>query len=499
MTSIRKKWKPQIEAAKSAKERGDLRIQYWSELVIKAMSIMKDLNGEVAKFLIDRTGTRFLKMAYEEVCLPFDLFGKKKYLAGAHKDLPNFSEDAEPFIRGIDIVKQGKSAFIKNIGDIFIRTLLSPYNEKSVLELCNEIIAGVYNTKHDPQLFKQTASYKPNKRNIPVLTFIERMKKQKLLYPEQNIELPEPGEKFDYVCVTRDIAWTYRGMKVDLKKGDKMEFLSMYDPAIHVLDIDYYVDGEFVGLFARFLASVPSFHPPETLSPKETDAYIIRAATDYIKRQCAQYSSIDKESIKKRGLDNKRVYKEISKAVASDLQSRIPSCTNLFYEDTYLELPPHIRQPEYYQNIVTKLLETQNICKLYTHSSKVDKMVTAYLSTTHKSTLDWLFTNKGRLTEIVTLRSKRLEEAVIMARSAQTDNVLVDSVNKLNEEDINFMLDYENKRKKLQVLATLRNDQTQIMKLIKAERSKTQTVAFDARAEAKIDAACATPVRIMWS
>ena len=67
---------------------------------------MKKLCNEVNNFLKLKTRSDYLKMAYEKVLFPVVFTGKKKYFGIDHEKTPNF-EPREPFIRGIDTVKQG--------------------------------------------------------------------------------------------------------------------------------------------------------------------------------------------------------------------------------------------------------------------------------------------------------------------------------------------------------------------------------------------------------
>ncbi|PKK60441.1 hypothetical protein RhiirC2_793304 [Rhizophagus irregularis] len=83
------------------------------------MDAMEKLHNKVNTFLRLKTRSDYLKMAYEEVLFPVAFTGKKKYFGIDHKETPNF-ELREPFIRGIDTVKQGKSQVFKTIGERII-------------------------------------------------------------------------------------------------------------------------------------------------------------------------------------------------------------------------------------------------------------------------------------------------------------------------------------------------------------------------------------------
>ncbi len=84
------------------------KLEYWTEMVTITMGVMEKLRNKVNSFLRLKTRSGYLEMAYEEVLFPVVFTGKKKYFGTKHEDAVNFSLE-DPFIRGIDTVKQGKS------------------------------------------------------------------------------------------------------------------------------------------------------------------------------------------------------------------------------------------------------------------------------------------------------------------------------------------------------------------------------------------------------
>src|SRR5581483_4620987 len=81
---------------------------YWTEMVKITMDVMKKLRDQINAYLRIKSGTFYLKMAYKEVLFPVCFTGKKKYFRIKYEDIVNFKLK-KLFMKGIDIVKQGKS------------------------------------------------------------------------------------------------------------------------------------------------------------------------------------------------------------------------------------------------------------------------------------------------------------------------------------------------------------------------------------------------------
>ncbi|RGB29535.1 hypothetical protein C1646_766509 [Rhizophagus diaphanus] len=92
------------------------KLEYWTEMVKITIGAIEKLRNEVNSFLKLKTRSDYLKMAYEEVLFSVVFTGKKKYFSTKHEDAVNFGLK-DPFIRGIDTVKQGKSQLFKTIGE----------------------------------------------------------------------------------------------------------------------------------------------------------------------------------------------------------------------------------------------------------------------------------------------------------------------------------------------------------------------------------------------
>ncbi len=92
------------------------KLEYWTEMVKITMGIMEKLYNKVNNFLRLKIRSDYLKMAYKKVLFLVMFTGKKKYFGILHEDISNFKSE-ELFIKGIDIMKQGKSQVFKTIED----------------------------------------------------------------------------------------------------------------------------------------------------------------------------------------------------------------------------------------------------------------------------------------------------------------------------------------------------------------------------------------------
>ncbi|PKY53010.1 DNA/RNA polymerase [Rhizophagus irregularis] len=217
--------------------------KYWEEMVEISMEAMSKLRGEVNDFLRRDNGTSYLKMAYEEVLFPVVFTGKKKYYSIPHTSKPNF--DNKLFIRGIEIIKRGQSKHF------IVENVL----KETISDISQINLNGVI----------KTAVWKPDKNNKSVQHFISRMQDRhtreeadakrrikKGLAPEPYLyEIPEPGERFEYIVVENDSAQ---------KVGEKMEYPEVVRRLGKKIDISYYLK-TVVGLCARFINYDETFQP----------------------------------------------------------------------------------------------------------------------------------------------------------------------------------------------------------------------------------------------
>jgi DNA polymerase elongation subunit (family B) len=255
---------------------------YWKGMIELTMEDLDKFKDEVNEMLYKSNGTRFLKMAYEEVLWPFAMVGKKKYIGVQHMGIVNlaicmpecsldeFMKAKTLFIRGLEIKKRGGSDFMrvncyKVWKDAFCIT-----ETRTLREIVESNLQDILNHEWKPEMFARTKRYKlpdPGKPgNVSVLQLISRMRYLEENNPSLGIKCPEVGERFP-VIYAKKYPWKYgiTGTKVNKSMGEKMEFFESLDNAVYnewlereegaglEIDMDYYMTGEICGQFARFL------------------------------------------------------------------------------------------------------------------------------------------------------------------------------------------------------------------------------------------------------
>ena len=293
------------------------KIKYWEKMVNITINETKKLCNEINEYLISDNGSEYLKMAYEEVLFPAVFLGKKKYFGIPHVSIPNFYPK-KIFVRGLDVIKQDKSEFFKNIGNEIMRKLMDVNNEEdNIIKIVEDIIEKkiIESYNIDIKNFILSATYKPLKQNISVHTFINRMK-------EKNIQIPRNGEKFDYVVVESSIK---------KNKGDRMEFVDTFenDKSL-ILDMKYYFNS-IKSSCARFINNDNKFQPNskllidivdndeyekqlDKLSQKEAEKHIgnkINRIYENLSQDIKKYINIEKPNLKRKNTNNFMFHKKI--------------------------------------------------------------------------------------------------------------------------------------------------------------------------------------------
>lgn len=311
-------------------QRGETtREEYWTKMVEITMEVVDDVKWDVFKHLSEFNGTRFLKLAYEEVLFPVCFTGKKKYFGIAHEGLVNF-KPKDIFIRGIDIVKTGQTKLAKELGMELLWEICDINSTDEVIDIVMRKVDYIYTKKWDVTYFQAKAKYKPHKQNVSVNSFMERMKIMRKKY-EGTLEaalyqIPLPGDPFDYVVVKKEQQYDLRGRKIPLKKADRMEFLSVYNASQETtnpmqIDLNYYMSGVIIGQFARLISYHPSFSTDDATSIKE--------ANKHITKRCNEIIGYNPEIQRKVGSRYQKVYRSVNKIVINRLNEKIGSSADI--------------------------------------------------------------------------------------------------------------------------------------------------------------------------
>lgn len=303
---------------------------YWTDLVLVTMRELAGLRNRVNARLRDDNGTRFLRMAYEEVLYPFGLFGKKKYFGVAHVRLPNF-HPKKLFIRGIDIVKVGQTALAKEIGFRILWASAALDNTRGFSQIVEDTVREAI-TNHAQWNFTDfvmTASWKPLKDNKSVHTFVARMKARICREASESAgapgtkapgtKLPTPGARFSYVLTQSEELFTLSGKKRDAKIGDMMEYPEAARARGLQLAIGQYLTRYVAGLCARFLSPELRFQPPPGTDDDTADKFATKAAKKFLIQFVTEIQTFPREVVAARGYAYKRAWKAATAAAREDL------------------------------------------------------------------------------------------------------------------------------------------------------------------------------------
>ena len=305
------------------------------------MRVMNNLKTEVNNYLYKDNGSPYLKMAYEEVLYPVVFTGKKKYYGIAHENEINFHPN-HLFIRGIDIIKQGQSGLAKIIGNKIMWESMSISNRKTVREIVEDILKDAILNKSQWSFedFIKCDAWRPNKMNISVHIFMKRMKinsdietaeiKRKSQLGKATAaplyEIPEAGDRFNYVIVKKDAVsdmFDIHGRKIAIKKGDRMEFVPVAKHFNLPIDIAFYMINYVAGVCARFINYDNEFSQEDT-----ADEVSQKAAKQYLENFIKKLDNIDPTVIRQRGNLYKKAFSSVIKKSKEGLS---PLIANMFH------------------------------------------------------------------------------------------------------------------------------------------------------------------------
>lgn len=275
--------------------------EYCSKLVEKTFEMIDIIKNEVNSLLYEDNGTSYLKMAYEEVLYPVVFLAKKKYYGIPHEGIVNFNPN-DLFIRGLEVKKRGVSELLRKVCLDIMWESCSLNNTLTIRELVEKKIHYVFNNKWDINDFVQSVVWKPEKQNITINTFVDRMK-------IEGGKIPEPYERFKVVVIKKyPYTYDFKGRQIGLKKGDKIEYLETAIEKDLEIDLNYYFEGELTGQFARLISYDNQFE--EYLENGEIDEEkTFKNCQKYILDLANQYSN----KFINRGKIFKDIYRNVNK------------------------------------------------------------------------------------------------------------------------------------------------------------------------------------------
>ena len=141
------------------------KLVYWEQMVLRTMrSIIPELRDRVNRALGMDNYTRLVNMAYEEVLFPVVFLAMKKYYGIPHEGEVIFNPK-QYFIRGVDVIKQGQTDYVKEIGNKIIRESMAVDNERTLEEIVKDTLRwAVTEAKWNVEHFAKVKSYKTLKK-----------------------------------------------------------------------------------------------------------------------------------------------------------------------------------------------------------------------------------------------------------------------------------------------------------------------------------------------
>ena len=305
--------------------------RYCTEMIDATFKNIKDLNQQVNNHLLQDNGTRYLKMAYEEVLYPVAFLARKKYYGIPHEGLVNFTPK-NLFIRGLEVKKRGVSDILVTVCMEIMWDSMKLKCFKTLRQLVENKIHYVFNHEWKTDDFVSTAMWKPEKHNVPVKKFEQRMR------DEGKLEV-EPYERFSYViCKITDPSqlYDYRGRKIVISKGDQMEYLEYAKEHNLHIDMKYYFEKQLVGQFARLISydeefAVDSYGDYIDVHDKDVDVdddKTMKKAKKYILTIAAQYT----DSMSNYGNAYKNVFRAVQSAWNDKRKQNIPKSYTILYD-----------------------------------------------------------------------------------------------------------------------------------------------------------------------
>ncbi|RIA82420.1 hypothetical protein C1645_835403 [Glomus cerebriforme] len=248
-----------FEKCDEALSRGELsKEEYWTEMVKITMDVIKKLRDQINAYLRIKSGTSYLKMAYEEVLFPICFAGKKKYFGIGHEEVVNFRPKTL-FTKGIDTVKQGNSELFRFIREKIMWEAMGINNTRPIQKIVEDVLRDARFRQWDFNQFVAMSKWKA-KGGLPCnKIFMERMR-ERIASREKNIKIPDSGEHFSYVVVNDGPRYKENGTKSS-RKGDYMEFANIVKEQNMEINIGHYLE-KTMGLCARFINDDERYQPP---------------------------------------------------------------------------------------------------------------------------------------------------------------------------------------------------------------------------------------------
>ena len=285
------------------------KLEYWTRIVERTFVEIKWYTQIINKAFREYTTNDMIRVAYEEVLWPAKYSRKKKYGGIAHIKNINFKPD-QLFTRGYDMYKRNASPLLMKYGEKVLWSMFSIDNISTPLEITCDVIRELF-TNNEISLddFTLTATYRPDKNNVPVQTFVKRMSE----FGKQ----PKPGERFDYIIVERSRnIYAINGKRTELKKGDCMEYKTTVVEQGLRPNLSEYFESQICGQLAVFIA--PYIVAPEdaAINSAITDDERVKLAREYLEDYITQFYTKEKKLTNR----YKKAYNRIVKHITENIE-----------------------------------------------------------------------------------------------------------------------------------------------------------------------------------
>src|SRR6266480_96766 len=326
-------------------------------------------------------------MAYEEVLFPVVFTGKKKYYGIPHTSKPNFNNKL--FIRGVEIVKREQSKHFREVGKKVMEESMGLDNTRTLCQIVEDMLKETINgiSQIDLNGVIKTAVWRPDKNNKSVQHFISQMRDRhtreeadakrhikKGLTPELYLyEIPEPGERFEYVVVENDSSE---------RVGDKMEYPEVARRLDKKIDINYYLKS-VVGLCTRFINYDDRYQPSSEIMLKALkklkDGNKADDDEDDVNEDEVNENEMDEDEVSKLrdALAQKSAEKWIrgyikslhdgpkkDKTIISHLWEGARIYAKKLFDTTYADKGEHLTENVYYQSFLNALDKQEESIRL---------------------------------------------------------------------------------------------------------------------------------------
>ncbi len=415
--------------------------EYCALLVQKTFELVKSMSKEVNEFLKSDNGTRYLKMAYEEVLYPVVFLSRKKYYGIAHENIVNF-KPKKLFVRGLEVKKRGVSEILRIVCMETMWQSMDIYNFKSLREMVLEKIDYLYSKEWKMEEFIQTGLWKPNKKNQTLIKYIERI-------IAEGRDPPDAYERFNYVIVkiTDPMRlYDFKGRKIDIKKGDKMEYVDYAKKNNLQIDLDYYFEKQLTGQFARLICYDDEFHIYSNNDWHDDEEMVIeddktmRLCKKFIKEYAKRWNGAERDY----GTVYKNIFRSANKIINNNKQAIVTKNKHLsiMFSSEFIDLDNIDISIDYRKIINEKVMELLN-CKnirndLKNSAENIVKDLKKNKSNTTKMFCDNRHSFKQKMIKIMEMEK---ESKTIKYINYVKENKLEDFIFKANERSIKSIID----------------------------------------------------------